>query len=242
MRVDRRPYKRAQNADRRLLGARRLRRRRYNYPSIKQEPKFYDTFYPNTLLSITNDFTGSMCDPTSTSMISTPSVGDSEQNRDGKKIVITQVEIKGVVFNGIQANQTGVDDWNHCWVALVLDTQSNQVQMSASDCFKALSTNAFVNRPFRNLLFGNRFRILKMKQFTFRSGYWSGVSPSIIQEGQGKLFTMYKKLRLPVNFNAGTTSSIANVMDNSLHVVAWSSGATAAVTTMAYQARIRFVG
>lgn len=225
---------------RRLAGARRLRRRRYAYPSIKQEPKFYDTTLAATAITYTSDFSSLMMNPSATSMISTPSVGDSEQNRDGKKIVITQVEVKGSVVKGVQYNnQSGLDDFGQVWVALVLDIQTNNVQMNSQDCFKSIGGATVAMQPFRNLLFGNRFRILKMKRFTFNSGFWSGAAPNISQEGQGRLFTIFKKLRLPVNFNAGTMSSVANVLDNSLHVIAWASDAN---YVLGYSARIRFVG
>lgn len=225
---------------RRIAGARRLRRRRYNYPSIKQEPKFYDTSLVATAITYSTDFTSCMMNPSATSMISTPSVGDSEQNRDGKKIIITQVEVKGFLGRGVQYNnQSALDDVAHAWVALVLDTQTNNAQMTSDACFKAIGGTAGTIQPFRNLLYGGRFKILKMKRFTFRSGFWSGTAPNISQEGQGRCFTMFKKLRLPVNFNAGTTSSIANVQDNSLHIIAWASDAT---WSLGYQARIRFVG
>lgn len=223
-----------------IRGARRLRRRRYAYPSIKQEPKFYDTSLASTSITYDPGFASLEMDPSITSMISTPAVGDSEQNRDGKKIVITQVEIKGSVVKGVQYNnQSGIDDFGQVWVALVLDTQTNNLQMNSEDCFKSIGGATVAMQPFRNLLFGNRFRILKMKRFTFNSGFWSGAAPNISQEGQGRLFTIFKKLRLPVNFNAGTSASVSNVLDNSLHVIAWASDAN---YVLGYSARIRFVG
>lgn len=224
-----------------LRGARRLRRRRYNYPSLKQEPKFYDTYLAATAIASNATFAGLEYDPSATSMISTPAVGDSEQNRDGKKIVITQVEVKGTVINLAQANQTALDNGAHVWVALVLDTQTNTAQMNSEDCFKCIEgANTEYQQPFRNLLFGGRFRILKMKHMYMHSPTASFDGTNIEVGGILRGFKFFKKLRLPVNFNAGTTASIANVQDNSLHVIAWCSQANTCY--LSYGARIRFIG
>lgn len=226
---------------RKIAGARRLRRRRYNYPSLKAEPKFYDTFRTTFTLASSATFAGCEYDPSATSMISTPSVGDSEQNRDGKKIVITQVEVKGWVYKYTEANQTTAEDGQWAWIALVLDTQTNGVQMNSEDCFKNIEgANAALAVPFRNLLYGGRFRILKFKRFVFNNPNlcWDGTNME--QNGMVRPFKFYKKLRLPVNFNAGTTSDIANVIDNSLHIIGCSSQASN--ITASYGARIRFIG
>lgn len=236
-----------------LAGARRLRRRRYAYPSIKQEPKFLDMCYEPAALPNTLDFASAEVDPGAAAngcigCISCPAVGDSEQNRDGKKIVITQVEIKGTVLRTAESAQATPDNPSHGWIALVLDTQTNGVQLNSEDVFKSINnvligagSSKYSMRPFRNLLFGNRFRIIKMKAWQFNNYAISmNTAGTGCQSGFVKNFTMFKKLRLPVNMNAGTTASVANVLDNSLHVIAW--GSDAANLTLSYQARIRFIG
>lgn len=224
-----------------IRGARRLRRRRYNYPSIKAEPKFLDTYKAATAVPSNNTYASLSINPSATVMISTPQVGDSEQNRDGKKIVITQVEVKGVIHKPAQTNQTATDNGEHAWIALVLDTQTNGTACSSADVFKSINSGADTEyaQPFRNLLFGGRFRILKMKKFTFNNPVLSWDGTNMEQSGICRPFKLYKKMRLPVNFNAGTDTSIANVQDNSLHVMAWCS---LAQCNIGYQARIRFIG
>jgi len=234
----------------RLRAARRLRRRRYAYPSIKQEPKFLDMCFEPAALPSTKDFTSAECDPSNgcTQCLSCPAVGDNEQNRDGKKIIITQVEIKGVVLRAAESAQVTPDNATHGWIALVLDTQTNNTQLNSEDVFKSINnvlvgagSDLYSARPFRNLLFGGRFRILKMKSWVFNNYSISmNTAGTGCQSGYVKNFTLFKKMRLPVNMNAGTTASVANVLDNSLHVIAW--GSTATNHTLAYSARIRFIG
>lgn len=224
-----------------IRGARRSRRRRYNYPSLTAEPKFYDTKLSATAVPSNNTLANLSINPSASSLISTPVVGDSESNRDGKKIIITQVEIKGVIHKAAQANQTACDNGEHAWIALVLDTQTNATACASTDVFKAINTGADTEycQPFRNLLLGGRFRILKMRKFTFNNAACSWDGTNMEQSGFCRPFKLYKKMRLPVNFNSGTTADVANVTDNSLHVMAWCS---LAQCNIGYQARIRFIG
>lgn len=222
-----------------LIGARRLRRRRYNYPSIQSEPKYYDTSRTATYLVADANMASLECPPAS-GHISTPAVGDSQSNRDGKKIVITQVEVKGVLYKETATTAVGPDPGNIVWVCLVLDTQTNGVELNSEDVWTNTNAAAFYQAPLRNLLFGTRFRVLKFKRYVMHSSSMYGASGSNWQSGVVRPFKMFKKLRLPVNFNAGTTASIANVQDNSLHVIAGCNQTSDVY--MSYNARIRFIG
>lgn len=209
------------------------------------EKKFYDTALTLTALTANTDLTGAEFDPSTTSMISTPAVGDSEQNREGKRINILSVEVDGNVQSGGGELGANVANGIKVYVALVLDKQSNGAQMNSEDCFKSLGNHASLNVcPQRNLLFATRFQVLKkqvfditpntLSHFAVDSFSWNGV------EKTWRWFLRFPK-GLQVNFNAGTTASIANVIDNSLHIIAFATS-TAASASIAYNARIRFVG
>lgn len=207
------------------------------------ERKFYDTTLTATALVAPTDASGAEFDPSATSMISTPAVGDTEQNRDGKQIVIESVELNGTLNVPTSELAAGPAPGTTCYVALVLDTQSNAAQMNSEDCFK--NTSAAANQaanPMRNLLFGKRFRILKAEQFDLTPEAISHFAvDSFSASGKIEQFRWFLPMRLQVNFNAGTTASIANVIDNSLHVIAYVNN-TGLAPTIAYNARIRFRG
>jgi len=132
------------------------------------ERKFYDTALTATALTAPTDASGGEVDPSATSMISTPAVGDGEQNRDGKRINILSVQVNGTVNLPAIANATTGFTPSRVFVALVLDTQSNAAQMNSEDCFKNTgATAALAANPMRNLLFGKRFRVLKEETFQF---------------------------------------------------------------------------
>lgn len=206
------------------------------------ETKFYDTNLNLTGISTATDCSGAELDPSATSMISTPAVGDGEQNRDGKRIVIKSVQLAGTLRGAPQANQTAVDDQPIVFVALVLDTQTNGAQLNSEDVYKNLNNQtATLAKPLRNLLFAQRFKVLKSASFQMPAPTVTYDGTNIEQGGTQVNFEWFLPMELPVNFNAGTTSSVANVIDNSLHVIAFVTSPDVAVS-LAYNARIRFQG
>ena len=102
----------------------------------------------------------------------------------------------------------------------------------------AASGTAFA--PMRNLLFAQRFRVLKDAVVDITPNTLSHFAvDSFSYVGKAVELDWFLPMNLPVNFNAGTTSSIANVIDNSLHIIAFSNST---VGTISYNARIRFQG
>lgn len=187
-------------------------------------------------------------DPSATSMISTPAVGDTEVNRDGKKIIIDSVYINFLVYRS--AVEAVVDPFpaNDFFIALVLDTQTNGAQCNSEDVFKNTSANASLCCDVqRNLLFGKRFKVLRE---TIVSGQFMTLAAPAANAYGANGFSYHFKWYVPfpqgleVNFNSGTTASIANVIDNSLHIIGYCNNSTAGTNpgTLSYNARIRFRG
>lgn len=208
------------------------------------EKKFYDTSLVASAIPAPTDATGGEFDPSATSMVSTPAQGDGEQNRDGKQIACLYLEIKGQI--NCLSVEGAVDPYvgTEVFVACVLDSQSNGAQLNSEDVFKNTGANAVLaTTPVKNLLFGKRFRILKQKCFTLTSNALSTAGANnFAYPGVIRHFSWYIPLNgLKINFNAGTTSSIANVIDNSIHIIAYATS-TAATPTISYNARLRFVG
>lgn len=207
------------------------------------EKKFYDTALAVTAILNPTDATGGELDPSATSMISTPAVGDGEQNRDGKRIVIDSVHVRGTINRPPVENSIDPPVADKVFLALVLDTQSNGAQMNSEDCFKNLSGSVYgAIEPMRNLLFGSRFRVLRSDVFDLDPRTCSAEGDNLHSVGGvTQCFDWFVPLNaLPVNFNAGTTSSIANVVDDSLHMIGYSIGG--GNCTLTYNARIRFQG
>lgn len=225
------------------------RGRRRQYPArvavLGVETKFFDTAKVATAVAAVAALTGGEYDPAlpaGANCISTPPIGDTEQSRDGKKIVIKNVQIKGHVARDPGENQIDPAPSTKVFVALVLDTQSNGAALNSEDVYKNLTAEVTsAVEPTRNLLFANRFRILKTQLFDMDVPTLAIEGDNLHSwNGQQQCFEWYVDTKdLLVNFNAGTTSDIANVIDNSLHVIAF---ATVTNCTLAYNARIRFQG
>lgn len=206
------------------------------------EKKFYDTALAGAALATTT--TGGEFDPSATSMISTPAQGDSEQNRDGKRIVIKSVMLNGVINCAAQTAQTVIAEPTQVFVALVLDMQTNGAQLNSEDVFKNTSGATLLGGSVqRNLLFSTRFRVLKEWSMYFapQAAVNNASATTVSFTGGSQCFDCFLPLDLNVNFNSGTTASVANVIDNSLHVVAFTNS-TSMAPTISYNARIRFMG
>jgi len=217
------------------------------------EKKFFDTALPPTNIASSATFVGAELNPTlpggAAICMSCPSQGDGPQNRDGKKFVVKSAQIKG--FIDIPAQTAGAPvAGNKVFVALVLDTQCNTVAAVAADIFSNLSADARMGvLPTRNLLFGKRFRILKSEVFdlnlltlAWRSAP-GGTGDTWGNQGRSVCFEWYVPLNLQVNCNASSSSTFANISDNSLNVIAIAAAAGGSnQATLTYNARIRFMG
>jgi len=212
----------------------------------REEVKFYDTALVGaTVLASTNAADGEY-DPSATSMISTPAQGDGDQNRDGRQITIKSVVLKATIQRAAVEDTANPAPPEKVFIALVLDTQSNAARMNSEDCFSNLAADARTNvSPLRNLTYNKRFRVLKSEVLDLDVNNigveadnlhaWNGMSKTI------DWFVPMSGEGLPVQFNTTTptVNTIASVVDNSLHVIAYSQSAT---VTLTYNARIRFVG
>ncbi len=239
-------YARARRQGRQFAYPRaRYRRNTTTMGFLGIEKKFYDTGLANAVITSPADATGGEHDPSATSMISTPVRGDSEQNRDGKSISIMNCTVKGIVEIPASELDTEPGEGIQVKVCLVLDTQTNGAQLNSEDVFKnTIAATKLAASPQKNLLFMNRFRILKSQTFTLTPTSLSHIAnDAFSHNGVSRLFNWFVPFSngLKVNFNAGTTASVANVIDNSLHIVAFCSNTTGA-PTLSYNARIRFVG
>ncbi len=207
------------------------------------ELKFYDTSLVASGLLAPTDSAGGEHDPSATILLNTVIRGDSEQNRDGKQISMRSISIVGTVSVAKQANQTVSDEAPHVMIALVLDTQTNGATVNSEDVYKNQSANAaLAASPLRNLLFAKRFRVLKTVKMDLPQAEMTYDGTNIEINGYHVGWEMHADLNgMKVNYNSGTTESVANIIDNSLHIIAFCSSQNLG-PDINYNARLRFVG
>jgi len=211
---------------------------------IDKEVKFLDT--AKTVTAIPATVTSAEMPPTSgcTGCISAPAQGDGPSNRDGKKCLITNVLVNGQVTRAGGADQADVPIGISYHVALVLDRQSNGATLNSEDVYQAAGSGQ-TTLALRNLQYSKRFQVLAVHK-GYLASPMVGTDGSFTNSsgGQEENFVLQKGLNLPVTFTTGTTADIANVIDNSLHVIAFADTSSTAPNqlSLAYDARIRFVG
>lgn len=213
------------------------------------ETKFLDTY--NTSQGLTNpaDATGGEIQPTGgcTGCLSAPAQGDGATNREGKKIVIKSCLIQGNLGILPQSAATSADTYPTIFIALVQDMQTNGVTINSEDVFTNPSGQVgLASQPFRNMSYTSRFKVLSQRKFTVKPSLAmandTSAAADLVQQGLNMPFTLSWKGILPVSFtSASTTADVANVTDNSLHLIAFCS-ATSFAPFISFQSRIRFVG
>ncbi len=240
-----RAAKRARTMGRRIVVARPRARRVANARTggyLGLEHKFFDTSLSGSVVTAPTDATGGEHDPGTVLCLSAMAQGDGEENRDGRKVTITHVEVKGFVAGPVVMASADFPGHQEFFIALVQDTQTNGAQLDSENVFKNESAAAGVAAyPFRNLQFEKRFKILATR--TLRrpvvTGGTDGTNTNSLS-GWAVPFHIRKKLKMPVIYN-GTTAVIANTTDNSLHMIAYASGVSG-TPVISYNARVRFVG
>ena len=216
----------------------RARRRTGGFTGI--ELKFYDTSLVGNAIAEPTDASGAEVDPSATIALNTVTQGDGESQRDGRRMSMASIHIKGRVTQAALINQAqGIVPGN--WmVALVLDKQTNGAQLNSEDVFTnpAASANLAI-RPFRNLQFQDRFRVLAIRTGQFKDPSMTHDGTNIEVGGMGVNFEMNVALKGMKTTFTGTTETIANITDNSLHMIAYQGGAALLLN---YNSRLRFRG
>ncbi len=206
------------------------------------ELKFYDTSLVGNAITAPTDASGGEQDPSATVLFNTVVQGDGESNRDGRQIIMKSLGIRGNISVASQINQTAIDAAPIVFMALVHDTQTNGATVNSEDVFKNGSGSAVcAANPFRNLQFVKRFRVLKSKTIKLHQMESTYDGTNIEEGGYTIPFSMFVDLKsMTVNYS-GTTETVANITDNSLHLIAYTTSVSQA-PQMNYNARLRFVG
>ncbi len=210
------------------------------------EVKFYDQGLVNGSLGTATDATAGEHDPSATIMMNTVTQGDGESQRDGRRITMKSIYVLGNVGIAAKAAQSAADASCIIFVALVMDTQTNGATLASENVFINPSGSVIMgSQPFRNLQFTKRFKVLATRSFSMANPSIANATSfssdtGVIQSGLNKTFKMFVNLNTVVNYT-GTTETVANIADNSLHLIAWTTS-TQLAPLLTYSSRLRFVG
>ncbi len=209
------------------------------------EVKFYDQKLVNGALVAPTDAAGGEVDPSATVLMNTVVQGDGESQRDGRKITMKSIYVEGVVSIATQTGQSGADSAVTIFIALVMDQQTNGATITSENVYTNPGANAkLAAGPFRNLQFTKRFKVLGTRKFTMQQVSMTndtGSTGGVIVSGITKRFKFFKHLGNSTVTYTASTETVANIVDNSLHLIAYCSS-TSMAPLISYSSRLRFVG
>ncbi len=228
-------------------GVRGVRARRQRHPRSRKflprypGKKFADFELGSTVLSET--WTGSELDPgASVLCLSAVAQGTGAEVRTGRTILIHSLYIRAkFTIGGTESQAAPLPSDSFVRLIVFLDTQTNGVQAQGEEVMEIVGGDNIL--AFRNLENTDRFRILKDKSLRLDRGFQNEGAVNLFATNsasfQCNFFIKFKK-PLKVRFTIGTTTGvIANVTDNSLHLIGVRSDNGFSVDIL-YKARIRF--
>lgn len=199
------------------------------------EYKFIDSTLGAT--AITNTMT--VHDPAGNGCLTFPAMGDSASQRDGRVIRVKQIYIRGHVYRIDTAAVAASRDSSTVRLVLVQDMQTNAAQAAGATVFTTVGSPV---HAFRNMDYRQRFRVLWDHTFMlYDVCAFNDAAATGAVNGITNPFKIIKNVDIPVHF-IGDDGAVASVTDNSFHLYACTSTATANLDYMTYACRIRFVG
>ncbi len=227
---------------RRRRQGRRTRRNPRSGGFLGMELKFYDTTLVDSNLATTSTGSGIEKDPSATIVLNSVVQGDGESQRDGRKISMKSIFISGIITIPAVADQTVPEEQPHIAIWLVLDMQTNGATIVSENVFVNKGADVILGTSLmRNLQFTSRFRILDKVAFNMVMPGFSGSDTNYDLHGSVRKFKLSAKLNGMGVLYSGTTETVANITNNSLHILAVASSITMA-PNISYNSRLRFMG
>jgi hypothetical protein len=207
------------------------------------EVKFFDAAASHILV---DQWTGSECDPTHTSAgakaclaLNVPLVGTGEEQREGRKYTITGIHIRGRIYRAVASDQADCVQPSIVRVVLYQDRQTNAAQSQGEQVFRDVA-NFDDPFTFRNLEYSKRFNVLWNKTFSlYNCVAGTDGANTLSLASNNRAFQINIQKKIVVNCNTTDGGTVADIIDNSLHLIACST--VTGVDTLDYCSRLRFV-
>lgn len=210
---------------------------------IVSERKYFDLHYNGS--SISNiDGLGTWStaeeDPTQNCLFC-PIQGNDITQREGRSVFVHKITVRGSVYSEFEAAGTAPPINSIFRLILVLDKQTNGTQMDPSDLITS-GNGAPQLFAFQNTASFGRFQILKDIYIQPPQPNLGSGLATFAHTGNRSHFNLKYTFREPlrVNFNNGNTGSVADIVDNSFHMIVGKEGGPNAF--LYYQCRVSFTG
>lgn len=204
---------------------------------VNSEMKYMDSYKDATnIAAITTDWQNSEMDPTGTVNLGSatvgnplnlcsPTVGAALNNRIGRQIEVRKIKIHGHIYVANQAVQGATDVPSKVRLILYQDMQTNAAQAQGEDLMgPGQAAGQLTINCFQDPKNFGRFRVLKDKMYQISDLNMAG-SPGgndVVQAGKIINWKMNVNFKTPVRvrFNATNVGTVADIVDNSFHILA----------------------
>lgn len=206
------------------------------------EMKYFETEKAVTAVSASADWTGTEYDPTGDGLFF-PQVGSAINQRIGKACKVHAIKIRG--FLRIPRVDAPAQSMDACVFRLLLvqDFQTNGTQAQGEQVMTDPTENtaSAACLQWQNINNFGRFKVLKDKTVVLQNPNQANTTGTEDTQGLIRPFKIIYKFKAPVEvrFNATNGGTIADVVDNSWHVMCNVSNSTYA-PTINYMCRICF--
>lgn len=216
--------------------------RSYGNPRAITERKYFDSERTATALgALTASFASAELDPATLNTLFCPSTGDDYNNRTGRKCQVISIKIRGAITCAAQTNQTAADAASRVRLLLVQDLQTNAAQLNSEDVITSGAGSGAIDM-FQNPAFFGRFKVLKDKVMVLNNPNISYDGTNIEQAGLARPFKFSIKFKKPVtvHFNSTNGGTVADIIDNSFHVIGGADDISLAPTII-YKCRVTYL-
>lgn len=173
-----------------------------------------------------------------------PLQGDDIINRSGRKVFVKKIRMRGYVSIAPQATQSTAD--SACRIRLIL-YQDCQTNASSTGSENVIGSGYQVPTldQFQNVANIGRFKVLKDKSWVLQRPPMAndtGATGGLVQGGLKQLFKFTVSPNCWVNYNTTNGGTVADVTDNSWHLIAMADtgGGVTMVPTLFYKVRTVF--
>lgn len=215
--------------------------RSFGNPMAVTERKYFDTDYGSAIAVVTSTWAGSEADPTTLNTLFCPTTGTDFNNRDGRKVHVVAIRIRGHITTQAQTDQTATDAPSIVRILLVQDQQTNATQLNSEDVLSSSSSSGAINM-FQNPAFFGRFRILKDMKLSLANPNITYDGTNLEQQGLVRNFYINIRFKKPkvVHFNSTNGGTVADIIDNSFHIICGVQS-NALGPNLAYKSRVVFI-
>lgn len=206
------------------------------------EMKYFDSFLSAQAIGEGVTWAAAELDPATLLTLFCPIEGSAINQRIGRKVKVYKIKIRGFITTTAASDQVDILNSPIIRLILVHDMQTNSAQAQAEEVMAnpGAATTALNTCVFQNLANFGRFRVLKDK--IFRPGVITAVTDGASTSSQGLQQMPFKwninyKGGMEVQFNATNGGTIADVVNNSWHIIGTKAN-TNFDTAINYQCRV----